>query len=281
MRTGTILTFCALMLTAITCGCGGLPGSFTHAPLTVSGRVHGGQQPVADSNIQVYVVGTTGDGSPAATLLNTTVTTSDGTGNATNSNANAGNGFNSLPAGYFTITGDYTCPSSTSEVYLVSTSGDPGLGSLNPNLALIAAIGPCGNLTPSTSIQVNEITTVAAAASLASFATGYAGIGSFPSDAAALQSAFLNVNEIVDNTTGAIPGPALPAGNEIPVAMINTLADIIAACVNSSGGVAGDGSPCGILFKQTTPIGLGGTFRYIRGRTESYCLSNQQCSTNI
>ena len=32
----------------------------------------------------------------------------------------------------------------------------------------------------------------------------------------------------------------------------NTLADVLAACVNSLGGVAGDGSPCGTLFASVT-----------------------------
>jgi DNA-binding beta-propeller fold protein YncE len=38
---------------------------------------------------------------------------------------------------------------------------------------------------------------------------------------------------------------------------MNTLGDIIAACINSAGGVAGDGSACGNMFSAT---GSGGTF---------------------
>jgi hypothetical protein len=65
--------------------------------LQISGAVHGGQQPVTGSTIQLYAVGTTGDGSAATPLLSGLFTTSDGSGMANNFNANAGNSFNALP----------------------------------------------------------------------------------------------------------------------------------------------------------------------------------------
>ena len=36
---------------------------------------------------------------------------------------------------------------------------------------------------------------------------------------------------------------------------MNTLADVLASCVNSGGGVAGDGSACGSLFDAVKPAG--------------------------
>jgi len=45
----------------------------------------------------------------------------------------------------------------------------------------------------------------------------------------------------------------VPAGYVVPTATINTLGDITAACINSGGGVAGNGSACGTLFTLTTP----------------------------
>jgi hypothetical protein len=86
----------------------------------LTGAVFGGQQPVRGSAIQLYAVGTTGDGSAATPLIGATVTTSDGSGQR-NSNANAGNANNSLPAGSFTITGDYTCPTSRSPLTWLTT----------------------------------------------------------------------------------------------------------------------------------------------------------------
>ena len=220
--------------------------------------MRGGQQVVTGSTIQLYaVVGTAGDGSPATPLLTATVTTSDGTGNATNSNANAGNNFNALPAGSFTITGDFTCPTAGTDVYLVSTGGNPGLapGTNNSALALMAALGPCSSLSNSTFISVNELTTVGSIAALANYMNSYSALGSGASDATALQTAFTTVGEFTNTTMGTAPGPSLPSSYYASSLEIQTLGDAISACINSSGGVAGDPSNCGTLFTDTTPPG--------------------------
>ncbi len=140
--------------------------------LSIAGSVYGGQQAVTGSTIQLYAVGTTGDGSAATALLTTAVTTSDGSG-LTNSNANSGNNMNQLPAGSFTITNDFTCPQPGAEVYLTSTGGNPGLtaGTNNAALALMAALGPCSGLSSSTFISINEVTTVGSIAALANYMT--------------------------------------------------------------------------------------------------------------
>lgn len=199
--------------------------------------VHGGQQPVSGSTLQLYAVGTTGDGSVATPLLTQTVT-SDANGN-------------------FTITGAYTCPSASTLVYVTATDGNPGLGpgTNNAALALMAALGPCGNLGPSTFISMNELTTVAAVWALAPFMSSYSSIGSGTADATVLAGAFTLVSEYVDTTTGTAPGLNVPTGTTVPVAQLNTLADILSSCVNSAGGVAGDGSACGMLFAAATPSG--------------------------
>ncbi len=66
-------------------------------------------------------------------------------------------------------------------------------------------------------------------------------------------SAFNTVNKVVNVGTGTLPGATLPAGATLPTAEINTLADILAACINSPGGVAGDNSACGNLFAAAKP----------------------------
>jgi hypothetical protein len=48
----------------------------------------------------------------------------------------------------------------------------------------------------------------------------------------------------------------VPIGTTVPVAQIDTIADILASCINSAGGAAGDNSPCGTLFSLTTPSGI-------------------------
>jgi len=221
----------------------------------LNGMVHGGQQPISGGLIQLYAVGSASDGSAATPLISATVTTSDGTGNAADSNANAGNAFNTLPDGAFTITGDYTCPTPTSEVYLTATGGNPGLslGSNNPNIALMAALGPCGQLSATTYISINEITTVGSIAPLSSFMSSFSAIGSGAGDATELTNAFAEVNEYVSIAAGTAPGPNLPAGYTAPTTNLQTLADIIATCINSAGGTAGDSSACGMLFTDATP----------------------------
>ena len=113
--------------------------------VTLNGRVYGGNQPVTGSTIQLYAAGTGGTGTAATPLIGAVVTTSDGTGLA-NSNANAGNANNTLTAGFFTISGDYTCPTVDTQVYLTATGGNPGLGVNNPNISVMVALGSCGYL---------------------------------------------------------------------------------------------------------------------------------------
>lgn len=204
----------------------------------IQGSIHGGEQPISGVSVQLYAVGTTGDGSAATALLTSPVT----------SGAN----------GSFTITGDYSCPSSTTLVYLVGTGGNPGLGAgmNNPQLALMAALGQCGTLNAGTFLNVNEITTVAAVYALAPFMTGPGAIGSSTSDAAALASAFTLAAELANVTTGTTPGTGLPTGYTVPVAQVDTIANIVASCINTSGGLSGSSTPCGSFIAMTTPSGI-------------------------
>ncbi len=219
-----------------------LAGCSTSSPVNtapaakgMSGAIHGGQQPVSGASVQLYAVGASGDGSAAMPLLTGPVL-SDANGN-------------------FNITGSYTCPSASTLVYITATGGNPTTGITNPQLALMAAIGPCNSLTPSTFININEITTVAAVYALAPFMSSISAVGSGSSDAAALASAFTYAGYFANISTGETPGLSLPANYAVPVAQINTIADVIAACVNSPGGVSGDSSVCGTIFALTLPSG--------------------------
>jgi hypothetical protein len=214
-------------------GCGiGAPaassGPATVTGLAISGKVHGGQSPVKTSTVNLYAAGTTGYGSAASLLASTTTDTS----------------------GNFSITSSYTCPAG-GQVYITATQGDSGSGN-NPNLAMIAALGTC----PVTSaiVNINEVTTVATVWALAPFMTGPTNIGS-PSTTQALSgitAAFDDVNTLVNVPTGASPGLSAPSNATVPTALIYTLANIIAPCVNSAGGTAGQMNNCGALFTQTT-----------------------------
>jgi hypothetical protein len=238
-------------------GCGpDSPGLPRLAPAAFSGRVVGGQNPISGSLIQLYAIGTTGDGSPATPLIANTITSSDGTG-ASNNNANPGNLSNSLPPGSFTITGNYTCPSQATQVYLVARGGNPGLpsGAVNPQIALMAALGDCGSLNPATQVVLNELTTIGSIAPLFPFMNSYASLGASPADMAQLLAALAEVPEYTDVFKGTVPGPTLPPGYYASSREILTLGDVIAACVNSTGGVAGTAGVCGQFFQMAAPQG--------------------------
>jgi hypothetical protein len=232
MATAAALSLAALAATG--CGISDLGGPAPIAGPSLHGTVVGGQQPVSNSTLQLYAVSTTGYGAASTPLLTSTVL-SDAAGN-------------------FSITSKYTCPSASSLVYLVATGGNP-TASANANLAMMDALGPCGNLTPSTFVYMNELTTVASVWALSPFMHGIAAIGAPASNATGIANAFDDVNTLADTGRGSTPGPTLPAGATLSAPEMNMLGNILAACVNSSGGVAGDSTPCGTLFTATTNAG--------------------------
>src|ERR1700734_3161124 len=114
---GLALVGSAVLALGLT-GCG---LSTTATPVAVdgqqfSGHVHGGQQPVSGATIQLFAPGSSGYGTAAMSLLTKTVVT-DGGGN-------------------FSITGDYTCPSASTPIYMLVTGGNPGLAAGTNNTAL-------------------------------------------------------------------------------------------------------------------------------------------------
>jgi hypothetical protein len=206
----------------------------------INGTVLAGSQPVMGASVALYAAGTSGYAS-ASTQISSTVT-SDNNGNF------------ALPAGY-------TCLSSA-QVYLVATGGSVGTNDINPNLALMTVLGNCDSI-GSGSLVVNEATTIASAWPLAPFAaddpftgnTSYLYIGTSSSNAIGLANAFAAVNNLVDITTGKARF-TVPAGNAIvPYIEINTLADTLNVCTDTSGGALGDASPCGALFAATATLG--------------------------
>jgi hypothetical protein len=154
--------------------------------------------------------------------------------------------------GNFSISGDYTCTAGQ-QVYLYSLGGDPGLGTgANAAAGLMAALGSCptgGNFlsgsTPISYIVVNEVSTVAAAYAMAGFATDATHVGSSGTALAltGIANAFANAANLETISTG-VALATTPAGNgAVPQAEINTLANILAACVNSNGSLVSP-APC-------------------------------------
>ncbi|MGD0914003.1 MAG: NHL repeat-containing protein [Terracidiphilus sp.] len=217
--------FSALMVVA---GCGGsssLLQSTSPPAVLLTGKLLGGQSPLQDSAVQLYAAGSSGYGTGAQTLTSVVYTDENGD---------------------FSITGDYKCPSDGTLTYLVANSGNPGTGTNNPAILLISALGPCGNLSSSTYVVIDEVSTVASVWALAPFFGPGAQVGTSSTNSQGLVNAFANVNNLVNPSTGTAPGAAPPTSAVIPVSKINTLANILAACVNSSGS-------CDALFAAATP----------------------------
>ena len=225
----------ALGATLSGCGFGGrsvpVSGNGSSA-LAIVGHARGGQQPVSGSTIQLYRVGTGGNGSAATPMLTQNVI----------SDAN----------GAFDITGDYSCQNSTDQVYLTATGGNPGLapGTVNAALTLVVALGDCGLLPSVQQVSVNEITTAAAAWALHPFATSATQIGATASNAAGLRNAMGTAMMLADSSMGTAPAAQLPVNAQTETAKLITLADILAACVNSDGT-----GPCTSLFTDAAHPG--------------------------
>jgi hypothetical protein len=185
---------------------------------------------------------------------------------------------------------DYVCPSTASQIYIAATGGNPGLGGTvnNQYIALTAGLGTCpanGTLPSGLFININEVTTVATVWALQQFmpaptgvaASSYASQGGAttgtgvsvgaPSGSAGgygssgvqtsiygLQNAFLMINNLTNISTGSSgTGSTGTATNSwaAPWAdKINTIADIIAYCVNSDPTVV---NYCSTLMTYATP----------------------------
>ena len=200
---------------------------------SISGRVHGGQQPITGASISLYIAGTTGYGVNAQPLPSSISVTSDN-------------------SGLFHVSGSYQCPSPTAQVYLISRGGNTGSG-INNRAVLMSALGNCSTFeAPGAFINVSEVSTVASVYALAQFMkAGSTNVGTSPTNVVGLNNAFATVTNLLDVTSG-LARTLTPAKNgKVPQSTINTLADIMAACVNS---MQPEG-PCAGLFTAATPPG--------------------------
>ncbi len=225
----------------------------------MQGRVFGGQQPVVGAHVYLFAANTTGNAGPgiAASSSNASVSLLNAalTGHSDSVGAYVTTDIN----GAFTITGDYTCTPNT-QAYVYALGGNAGAG-VNTASGMLAALGNCpvvGNyLVQTPFIYMNEVSTVAAAYSFAGYATDATHVSSSGSTLAqtGIRNAFANAANLAGISTGAALA-ATPAGNGIvPQSEINTLANILASCVNSTGSSS---TQCSTLFANAGP-GLAGT----------------------
>ena len=218
----------------------------------ISGRVHGGQNPINGAHVYLMAVNTTGYGGPgiAASSANKSASIlatgagQDSLGYYVTTDSN----------GDFNITGDYTCPSTWANPYLYAVGGDSGAGA-NSAITLVAPVESCGGA--SEFIMVNEVSTIASAYAFAGFASDPTHVSSSGSalDATSTGNAGNTIQNLENANTG-VANATTPGGNgTVPQAEIDTLANIVAACINSTGSGS---TQCTTLFSNamngsTTP----------------------------
>jgi hypothetical protein len=256
-----LLAFSLVLATG--CGVSGVaPSDPVDAPkagMPIGGNVHGGQQPVSGATVTLWTVGTTFYGSAATSIATT----------STDANGN------------FQFPNTYTC--SGTYAYLTAAGGNPGVaGGTNSAIKLLAVVaGPtatypivendiCGTVESGNPfVVINEVSTVAAIYGLAQFFNPVTeSIGSSATNGPGLLNAFNNVAYLMNIGAGTVNASYTPYGYQYPD--VNTpgtvsnyhvtvtaeqqkiylIADIISACVNSTGPTS---STCTTLFGAAAP----------------------------
>jgi sugar lactone lactonase YvrE len=250
------------------CGFGPAAPATQVQPGAIQGKVHGGQQAVVGAHVYLYAANTTGYNIGSATnasvsLLNSNVLTNEPNNSGVDSNGNYY--VTTDVTGSFNISNDYSCTPDANgvpgqQVYVYAVGGNPGSGD-NPAASFMAVLGDCpamGNFSSTPYVWVNEVSTVAAAYAIAGFAYDSTHVSSSGTDRAkvGIQNAFANAANLASLSTG-FALTTIPSGNAtVPQTEINSLANILAACVNTSG--AGS-SACTTLFSTAESTGSSGT----------------------
>ena len=206
---------------------------------TLRGTAHGGQQALTGANVYLFAAGTTGYGSASASLL------TPGTPGVTADSQ--GHGYVTTDAqGNWSITGNYTC-SPRDLLYVLVTGGNPGVGGTanNTAIAMMTALGSCGSINSSTFVVVNELTTVAAAEALQQFIVDGTHIGSSATNNTGISNAFLTALNMVGIADTQARTTTLAGNGTVPQATLHTLANALAACVNTASNTSAN---CGSLL---------------------------------
>ena len=236
-------------------GCGGSGGTASLLPQSgnLSGTIMGGRQPVVGSSVYVFDASAT-LGTPTKQIASATTD---------------GNGRFSIPT--------FPSPPDTGDlIYVLAVGGNAG-GGVNNNAALMSVAGTWnGNAVTHPSLQINELTTVATLAVLqdvlasvpcTSIAGSTATSGTCPSPSSQTAETWsatdASIANWVDVSTGqaasALQTATNPSANYSNYLNLNLLASVMANCINSGGGVAGDNTACGSLFDVANTGSTGST----------------------
>ena len=285
-RTASVWTLSALSLATLAAlgltGCGGNLQSTAAAGVipgvSIAGHVHGGAYPIQQANITLMETQSNGYGGVGKVLEQVK---SDNTG-------------------YFTFDSNWTCDAGQ-YAYIVTAGGHVNNSTTtNSNVIQVGVIGAC-SADLATAAEINgvnvflsEPSTVAAAYALNNFiavstdktygllaeisapaannatTSSCTGTGTnMACTAAGLAHGFTNAYNLVDSVRydGSFPTglarTTIPSNAQtvVPQSMINTLGNILQACVDSTGetnsakvtATTNDGSYCGVLFEYATP----------------------------
>jgi hypothetical protein len=248
-------------LALVGCGIGTSAPAVDNQIASISGQVHGGQSAIQGAIVTLYHTSTTATAYGAGAVSIGTGTT-DANGEFTiGTSATASN----CPAGdqaYITAAGGYQTGQKSTE---------------NQQSLELVALGDCNKISASTSVVMNEVTTVVAGYALGNFitfstdTTNVDGLGNAvyavsigapvannaatatPTTAAGLNHAFLNATNLVSYSTG-MPNATFSAkggtNGEVPVPTINALGNAMQYCVDSA-----TGSTTGGTAPSSTAIG--------------------------
>ena len=239
-RVLAVLSAATLAVALTGCGFGTAAGPVAHSAGSIQGIAMGGHQPIIGSTVNLYAATTSGYGG-APTLLGTAT---------------------SGAYGSFSIVRNSNTCTDPDQVYIVASGGNPGAG-VNAAAVLLAPLGLCSTVTSSTSVLIDEATTVAAAYALSGFATAdgsSTAIATSTTNTIGLANAFANAANLV-NLHGDVLATT-PTGGTVPAALINSLSNSLSACVNSTA-ITDPGcsslavaSPAGVTPTNTWQIAL-------------------------
>jgi hypothetical protein len=263
-RLSLLVVFSSLASTLLA-GCG---AGFQAAPgaqaLSVSGTVHGGNLPISGSHIYLYAAGTGAYGGPgiSANSANASVSLLT-TKNATLHDGNGQYYVLADSTGAFRFTTDNTTCTTGQQLYVLAVGGnaiggDPtktgGLNGNNTAIGMMSVLGECSSIGSLGRVVVNEMSTVAAAYALAGFASdethisddeGASGNATAAAAKTGMANAFGSTANLVDLSTGAVRSTTLGGNGAVPMALLNTIANTLALCVQSSSSAS---SACTALF---------------------------------
>jgi len=277
-----IFLFAAGFVTLFLAGCaasstsgvqGGLTGSNASGSSTPAasmiGYVHGGKQAIYNATVSLYEMNTSTANYGDTPILAAHTTTGY---NGSFSFTRAANGGTASGA-------TYACPSGAStgtpgsaadpEMYLVSSGGDTS-GTItvsnvasaynNAHAKFILAIGDCNSLSASTQVVMNEITTVGTMVALQQFFNPMTeAIGSPSTNVTGLVNSIAMISNLVSIANGAVQQSVTPASTVPGITItatpefqkMNTIANILAACVSSNPTVSA--TACTALSTNAVP----------------------------